>query len=70
LYGPERLIAKAKLDDAAFDTCPNCGNRFPSQEFVFFGEFARGKLRSMGSIYAVAGILIVVLAISIWLGGK
>ena len=70
LYGPERLIAKAKLDGASFDICPNCGNRFPSQEFVFFGEFARAKLRSMGSIYAVAGIFIVVLAISIWLGGK
>jgi hypothetical protein len=70
LFGPERLIAKARLDDAAFDTCPKCGNRFPSEEYQFFGQFARLKLRSMGGIYAIAGILIIVVAISIWLGGN
>jgi|SRR5450631_633005 len=70
LFGPERLIANAKLNDAAFDICPSCGSRFPSAEFRIFGEFARSKLRSMGGIYAVVGIFIVVLGISIWLGGK
>ena|SRR6185437_14177400 len=70
LYGPERLIAKAKLDGAALDTCPSCGNRFPSREFRFFGEFARAKLRSMAGIYALVGILAGALAVSIWLGSK
>ena len=68
LYGPERLIAKARLDAAAFDTCSSCGNRFVSKEFRFFGDFARAKLRSMGAIYALVGIL--VMAILIWLTGK
>jgi hypothetical protein len=49
LFGPERLIANAKLNDASFDICPNCGSRFPSAEFRIFGEFARSKLRSMGA---------------------
>jgi hypothetical protein len=70
LYGPERLIGKARLDGPAFDTCPNCGNKFPSEEFRFFGEFARAKIQTMGGIYAVVGILVVALGMWLWLGSK
>jgi hypothetical protein len=70
LYGPERLIGKARLDGPAFDTCPNCGNKFPSAEFRFFGEFARAKIQSMGAIYAVVGLLVTAAGVSLWLASK
>lgn len=70
LYGPERLIGRAKLNKEAFDTCPKCKTRFESAEFKFFGEFARAKLRSMGGVYALVGLLLVAFVAGIWLSGK
>lgn len=70
LYGPERLIAKARLDAAAFDTCASCGKEFASKEFRFFGEFARARIRSMGGIYAMVGILAIAMVAAIWLAGR
>jgi hypothetical protein len=70
LYGPERLIGRARLNAESFDTCPNCAARFESAEFKFFGEFARAKLHSMGGVYALVGFLVVAFVASIWLSAK
>lgn len=70
LYGPERLIAKARLDESALDSCPNCGNRFPSQEFRFFGEFARARIQTMGGVYAAVSLVVVALGVSLWLASR
>jgi predicted RNA-binding Zn-ribbon protein involved in translation (DUF1610 family) len=70
LYGPERLIVNARLDASGFDQCPSCGNRFVSEDFRFFGEFVRARLRSMGGVYALVFVLIAAFAAAFWLGQK
>jgi len=70
LYGPERLITKARVDPGAFDTCPNCGNRFVAPEVEIIGTFARAKLRSMGAIYAGVALVVAVVVAMLWVSGK
>lgn len=68
IYGPERLVVNAKLDAASFDVCPACGKHFVSDQFRFFSEFVRARLRSMGGIYALVVVLIAALAAAVWIG--
>lgn len=70
LFGPERLISKPRVDSTAFDTCPSCGNRFVSGELATFRAFARLKLRSMGIIYGLMGLLIAALGTTVWVLGR
>ena len=70
LFGPERLVVKARLNAAALDTCPNCGHEFASREFSIFGQFVRARLRSMGGIYALVGVLVVAGVAAIWVAGR
>lgn len=70
LFGPERLIGKARVDETAFDICPNCGNRFLANEVEFFGTFARAKLQSMAAIYAVVALGVVTLLAIVLVSGK
>jgi hypothetical protein len=71
LFGPERLIVNARLNAAALDTCPNCGHQFASPEFGIFGQFVRARLRSMGGLYAVIGLLVAGSVAILWVvGGK
>jgi hypothetical protein len=70
LFGPERLIAKAKRQASDLDTCPRCRHAFVSDDFAFFGRFARARLQSMAGIYAIAGLLIAAMVASLWLSGR
>jgi uncharacterized C2H2 Zn-finger protein len=70
LFGPERLIVTAHLNAAALDTCPSCGHEFASREFSIFGEFVRARLRSMGALYAVVGLLVAGSVAILWMAGK
>jgi rRNA maturation protein Nop10 len=62
--GPERLIAIAKRDRAAYDHCPQCGRDFVSAEFAVVGQFVRARLRPMASIYICALALIVAVVVA------
>lgn len=68
VYGPERLVVNSKLDAAAFDTCPACGERFAAPQMRIFGEFVRARLRSMGMLYGAVIVVIAALAASVLLG--
>jgi predicted RNA-binding Zn-ribbon protein involved in translation (DUF1610 family) len=69
LFGPERLILKPRVDSAAYDLCPNCGNRFLSSEFETMRNASRRKLGLMGVIYGVVALLIAGLGAVVWLAG-
>jgi hypothetical protein len=70
LFGPERLIAKARQTAADRDTCPHCGNEFVSEDFALFGKFARARLQSLSGVYALAGLLIAATLAAIWISAR
>jgi hypothetical protein len=70
LYGPERLIAKARVDGGAFDVCPNCSTRFVAEEVEVFSTLARAKLRSMSAIYGGVALAAAALVAVLWVSGK
>ena len=69
LFGPERLITKARVDANAFDACPSCANRFVAPEVAIAGKFVRAKLGTMGALYGTVAFAVVALVAVLLVSG-